>query len=272
MLDPAPPVVGEGLLALISLTLALGQPARVRRVFRWAGHYRPRLYPRVKLTLRLLANRGRDIAVAAHLGSRNPQSFARGLAVEGQEHADRAAGSGMLLVGFHLGPPAVLHHFVTRRAVVVVAGTGDRYTLPPARSSWRLHAQEFVSLREPSHRVSALYELRRRLLLRQAVYMTADGGAPRPPEAFRVPLPGGDLVIQPGWLALRRLSGATTILILRRWVGRQIVVSLQPPLPPPDPDPERDTEMCRSILVPLIQAYVNDSPEQCVRLALSSNP
>jgi lauroyl/myristoyl acyltransferase len=87
--------------------------------------------------------------------------------------------------------------------------------------------------------------------------------------AFSVPLPGRPIVIQKGWFALRRLTGATVLPVLSHLEGPAQVVTIHPALPAPIDDPAVDLETCRRALGDLLADFTARHPEQCPLFAFA---
>ena len=120
----------------------------------------------------------------------------------------------------------------------------------------------------PQVRAGGLHRALQLLRRGDTVFIMAD--EPVGAEAFRIPLPGGPLVVRSGWLALRRCSGTATFPVLSHLDGRHHRVTIHPALPPPEPEPDADVVRCWEKLTPLIEGYVRRFPEQCRSLALWS--
>jgi lauroyl/myristoyl acyltransferase len=106
--------------------------------------------------------------------------------------------------------------------------------------------------------------LRRILNLLRAgaiVYLAADGPFGR--EAFHLEVPGGQVTVRLGWLALRRAVHVPTLPVLAHRQGHERVICVHPPLPDVDPDPGADAARCKTILEPLVHDYVRRFPSQC---------
>jgi len=262
---------GEEMMALLGVVQAFARVSRLRRALRWA-EAQPGAGGRWGLALSLLSHHGRFIAMEALVGIRDPESLRRHLIVEGEEYLIRAAErGGTLLLGFHLGPPPislalrVIGHQVTLAGELEHSGRRPRTAWPPF-----LSPHEFLPISgiKRESRMAGLYRARRLLLDGGTLFITADG--PFGSEAFRVPLPGGAMVIRSGWLALRRHTRAPTLPVLTYLDGRKRVVTIHPPLPPAEGDLLEDLGRCRNVLSPLLEEYVRRFPEQCRSLAFWS--
>ena len=96
------------------------------------------------------------------------------------------------------------------------------------------------------------------LLAGESLFLAADGGRGR--EAFRVPLPGGPVVVRAGWLALREQTQAPVLPVLSHREGPAQIVTVHPPLP-------ADLASCEKIVGRLLDDYTRRFPEQCYSLA-----
>ncbi len=199
------------------------------------------------------------------MGIRDPQILRDRLQVIGEEHLARAwERGGVILLGFHVGPPG--------------SGLALRLLDYPVRSlhgpvgldfsmgsGWRRIHSSLGSIPvdsgEPSHWAVALHQARQHLGAKGLLSIAADGanGA----AAFRIPLPGGPLVIRSGWFVLRRHTGATTLPVLAHRDGRHRVITIHPPLPAPLIDPDEDRAACREVLALRLDSYLRQFPAQC---------
>jgi len=186
-LDRLPWPLGEDALAGIYLVKSLGQRARWQRAREWAGAHRTTRVGRWWLAARLCACYGRFVARLMLVGFRDPEHFRAQVIVKGEERLKAAAGRGVILLGFHLGPPgAAIALRALGHQLTWARGWGD--SQGGLRPAWRaFHAAgEMLSLSQDRHALGAvLYEARKILVEGGAVYITADGGKGR--EAFRVP-------------------------------------------------------------------------------------
>lgn len=255
-------------LAMIQGVLA---PRRLGRALRWAGSQPRGRRTRLRLALALLANRGRFLVLMTNRAFPSPRTFEERLRLDGLTHLDAALPrGGAILLGFHLGPSRAPLGLQLRGYRVAVAGRQGHATwisLPAAWDPARFPSEVAVTWRDGDHgtRGLALVELLGRLRAGELVFMTADGAEGR--EAFRVPLPGRDLIVRAGWFALRQRTGCPVLPVLTHMEGGTRVVTVHPPLPAVDPDPSRDGEACRAALAPLLEEYVRRFPEQCLALA-----
>jgi len=262
---------GEDMMALLGVVQAFARVSRLRRALRWAAA-QPGARGRWGLALSLLSHHGRFIAMEALVGIREPEALRRHLIVEGEEHLIKAAEKGgTLLLGFHLGPSHVpLALRVIGHRVTLVGDLEHSGRRPGATWLPFLNPSESLSIsgRKPGGRLGGLYQARRLLLDGGTLFITADG--PFGSEAFRVPLPGGAMVIRSGWLALRGHTRAPTLPVLTYLDGRKRVVTIHAALPAVEADPARDMAVCRAALSPLLEEYVQRFPEQCRSLAFWS--
>ena len=263
-----PAWLGEASLAFGALAQGITSSARRRQALAWvAAQPGPRRSDWL-LACSLLAFRGTCMASMEQLGVRDLAALRARTTIEGVERLEGTTQlGGVLLLGFHLGPyvdPVVLRSHGYRATVAV--RTQRRHGSHDPTSWWLHPPEDLVLFPNPTWRLRALYELRRRLLAGRTVYLAADGlhGT----EAFRIDLPGAPLVLRTGWMILRRSTGATTFPLLSRREGRRIVVTIHPPLPDPAPDLSDDRAACRARLTPLLEDYVRRFPAQCFSLAL----
>jgi lauroyl/myristoyl acyltransferase len=255
----------EAILAGLAVVDGLLRSGRFRQALAWARAQPGTRRPAWRLAVALLANHGRFCAEEALLGVRTTAAPASDVVVEGGEHLP-AAGTGAILLGFHLGPPRIWFHLRTLGYPVRLGGALVT-SIWDAR--WRTMIDRgevvYIPAGAVAARVPGLLQIRDLLRNGEMVYLAADGPYGR--EAFRVDLPGAPLIARNGWLALRRLSRVLTVPVLIHREGRRRVIVIHPPLPPPIPDPEQDAAECQRVLRPLIEAYVRRFPSQCRYLA-----
>jgi lauroyl/myristoyl acyltransferase len=253
---------GENLLAGLGVLDGLARPTRFRRALAWASAQPRGRHGPWSLALRLLANHGRFVAQENLAGIRDPAMLRARVRVTGEDHLAAARGAAILL-GFHVGPPRsslalqVLGYSVTSMHDLVCDPSARPG--PRARTEWRA---SIPAARESSaNGAVALHQARRHLAEQGWLYIPADG--PTGAEAYRIPLPGGSVIIREGWLTLRRHTRATTVPLLAHMDGHRRVITIHPPLPPVSPDPRADAEACRAVLTDLLGSYVRRFPEQC---------
>jgi lauroyl/myristoyl acyltransferase len=237
----------------------------LRRALAWA-RAQPGVKSRWRLALALAANEGRFVARHALLGIRTPEHLQSVVAVRGAEHL-AGASRGIILLGFHAGP---------RLSWLVLRVAGHRLTWLGRRPStlWWPHIRQRyldgqADLILSPGAVESMRSLRRaQTVLRDggSVFINADGAGP---GAFSVPAPGGPIVIQPGWLALRRLTGALVVPVLSHLEGSTQVVTIHPPLPSATADPAIDLEKVRRALADLLGEFVARHPEECALYAFA---
>ena len=262
---------GEEILAGCFMARTLARPLRLHQALAWASAQSDHRESRWRVARGIAACEGRFIARSALLGMRDPERLHRHVAVRG---ADRlAAGRGLILLGFHLGPPG---------AYLVLRAAGHRVTFLGGRGGsglWAPEIQErYTSLREDLFfspagstlgKMSPLYRARQTVRDGGIIFVNADG---RGKEAFSVPVPGGRAIIRAGWLTLRRATNAPVFPVLSHLEGRTHVVTVHPPLPSLDPEPASDLDRCRRALEALLADYVRQFPEQCYSLAFPRAP
>lgn len=257
---------GEEILAGCFAARTLVRPTRLRQALAWASAQPGPQSSRWRLARRVAAYEGRFIARSALVGIREPELLGQQVALRGAERL--AAGRGLILIGFHVGPPGA--YLVLRVAGYHVTFLGGRggsgLWAPRIRHRYASPREDvFLPLSGPTHAMmSPLYEARRIVLDGGLVLVNADGRGKR---AFAVPVPGGHAVIRAGWLALRRATNVPVLPVLSHMEGRTHVVSVHSPLPPLDPDPAADLDRCRRALAELLGDYVRQFPEQCYSLA-----
>jgi lauroyl/myristoyl acyltransferase len=224
---------------------------------------------RWRLTLSCREHHGRFAARRVLLGIRMPETIRRHVVVTGGEHLSNLS-TGALLIGFHLGPPGVA--VMLRVAGYDVTWMGrPRASRSWSRDAWqRLQKSEdaLTILKDAGAEGGVLYRAQRLLVDGGTIYVAADGNKGR--EAFRVPLPGGALVIRSGWFVLRRQCRLPVLPVLTHLEGRTHVIEIHPPLPSATSDAAADLEASRAVLTPLLVGYVRRFPEQCPRLMLRS--
>jgi lauroyl/myristoyl acyltransferase len=264
-LRPLPWPWAERLLEASFQARALVALRDLRRALAWAGA-QPGVASRWRLALALSAYEGRFVARNALLGIRTPQALERLFTVRGAEHL-AGAGRGVILLGFHAGP---------RLSWLALRAAGHRLTWLGGRPSplWSSHIRTRHldgqgDLTFSTDAVESMRLLRRaQRILRdgESVFLNADGAGT---GAFSVPLPGRPIVIQEGWLALRRLTGAPVLPVLSHLEGATQVVTIHPPLPSPTGDPAVDLENTRRVLGDLLIEYAARHPEQCALYAFA---
>ena len=264
-LDLLPWPWGEDLLARFYVAKAFVRVSRLRKALAWAGHHSRDGRGRWRLALSCCAHHGRFVARQAFLGIAAPEDLRRHLVLEGETHL-AAATSGAILLGFHMGPPAVAAALQVLGHRVTWMG-GRRAFRTRATEAWQSFQRESDSLavsRRSESPGAALYRARRLLLERGVLYVAGEGRAGR--VAFDVALPGASARIRSGWIVLRRQCRVPVLPVLTHLEGRTQVITICPPLPPSDPDPARDLEACRVRVTALLEAYVRRHPEQCYAL------
>lgn len=264
-LAPLPWPLGEEILARVFLARAFVRTARLRQALRWASSQPASGRSRWRLAASLFANHGRFVARWALIGMWDPETLRDHLEVRGEEHLS-AAGRGVMLLGFHLGPRnsylalrAVGHH------VIWVGGPGaSGWWSPEIREGYQHNRGDLLFGDQEYPWLQRLYWARRILLDGGAIFISADGsGSP----ALSIPLPGGPAVLHSGWLALRRATKATVLPVLSHLERRRQVVSIHPALPSIVADPVLDLDACRQALASVLGDYVRRFPAQCYSLA-----
>ena len=265
-LNMLPAAWAEASLAFGALAQGLLRPSRRRRAYRWAASQPDVRDPR-RLAGALLAERGRFLAAATQVGVRDPEELRRRLAVEGREHLDAAAQrGGVLLVGLHLGSAATALALKVAGYPLVFTGRGRGPLWPRAPARWIVPAPEdLIQWTDVASRVIALRRIQRRLVARGMVYMAADGDGQ---DAFTIPLPGGDVAVRGGWLAVRRTPDVSALPVLAHTEDAWLRVRIHPPFPASVADRSADLAACRAHLTPIVAEFVRQWPEQCFMLAL----
>lgn len=260
VLDILPWPWGERMLTGFFAARAFLQVGRLRQALRWIAAHPGGRRGRWRRAVSICAHHGRVVARLAALGLRDPVALRPHLVIRGEEHL-RSVSGGAILLGFHLGMPIadVLLRMLGHR-VRWLGGprASGRWSTPPWRAF--LDQDEDLVLRAGSGQAGALRRACQALLDGQKVYVTADGvigGGGR--EAFRVPLPGGALVVRSGWLTLRQHTRAAVLPVISHREGRRQVVTVHPPLP-------EDAAGCEKALGRLLEAFVRRFPEQCYSL------
>jgi lauroyl/myristoyl acyltransferase len=265
VLRRVPRPLAAGTLAGLAIADGLCRRRRFLLASEWAAALGRRGVARWRLAFALLANHGRFVAEEMMLGVDDLADLRQEVVIEGADHL-RAGEGGRILLGFHLGPPRTAHVLQAFGHPVRSAG---RLQDVADDARWAAARQAGAAVRLPGGiplgRAQGLHRIR--LLLKEGafVYLTADGPFGR--EAFRIEVPGRDLVVRVGWLMLRRFTRAPVHPVLSYREGGRRVIVVHPPLPVPEGDPANDAEVCRAALTPLIQAYVAAHPEQCRYLA-----
>jgi hypothetical protein len=243
---------------------------RFRQACAWAAAQPGADRPSWRLALALLANHGRFCAEEALLGVSTTDTPAPDVVVEGADHLP-AAGSGAILLGFHLGPPRAWLHLRSLGYPVRLGGALVTSAWDPRWKSV-IDSGEVIHLPAgaPRDHLPGLYRIRDLLRDGALVFLPVDG--PNGREAFRLDLPGGPLIARAGWIALRRLTRVPTLPVLLHREGRRRVIVIHPALPPPAGDLARDAAQCRTVLTPLLEEYVRRFPTQCRYLAFPPWP
>ncbi len=271
VLDTLPWPWGEDILAFLFLVVAIIRPSRRRRAVAWASAQRRDR--RWRLAAAVCAFRGRWVARWRLLGFRSPDELRPYIVLEGEERMT-AVNGGAILLEFHLGPPTVeLPLAVLGHQVQHVGWHDHAATAGWWREAWRpiVASSPLASVAYDWRRWPAvLYTARQTLLEGRKICIMADGYSKR--ELFRVPLPGGPMVVGAGWLTLHQLTGAPVLPVLTHLEGRTQVVAIHRPLPVSEPDPARRLEVWRAMVASLVADYVQRFPEQCPSMALPSSP
>jgi lauroyl/myristoyl acyltransferase len=265
-----PRPVGEAILGALGVVYGVLGRRHLSNARHWAAHQPGR--QRWRLILRVLANEARSFTNEAPFVRGTVEQVRGRFNLRGEAHLEAARRKGgAIVLGFHLGPgiDALALRILGHRMTVVTLGKSP-VGWPLRQAAWARFTDPdenpFVVLPDDdTGRLAGLYRLHDLLRRGQTVYITADGPGT---EAFRIALPGRDMVIRAGWFTLRRRTGATTLPVLVRQEGRQVVVTVHPPLPPPELDPAADQRACRAALSPLIADYLRRYPEQCYNLAI----
>jgi lauroyl/myristoyl acyltransferase len=183
--------------------------------------------------------------------------------IRGEEHL-RSASGGAILLGFHLGMPSSDVAIRTLGHRVRWLG-GRRASRGWSRPAWRplVNQDNELSIVVGPAGAGVLRRACRVLLAGENLYLTADGAEGR--EAFRVPLPGGPLVVRAGWLALREHTRAPVLPVLSHREGPAQIVTIHPPLP-------ADLASCETVVGRLLEDYTRRFPEQCYTLAFPRPP
>ena len=253
--------LGQELLAGVSLAEGCVRPFVAARVLRWARGLPGR--GRWLSAARMLANHGRFAAKEILLMAGERDAVLARLRFEGLEHLDRAlASGGVLLFGFHLGPPAgpLALRASGYRPLVWTGSSVD----PQRAATWAAHLEPgeepFIKPPAAGTAVASLSRVARLLRDGHMVYLAVDG---KGSSAFEVATPARVVPVRTGCLALRRHARPTSLPLMTRREADRVVVTVHEPLPPVDPDPQRDRERCRDALAPLLHDYARRFPEQC---------
>ena len=262
-LRPWPRQVSVGVLATFALADGIARRGRFRAAAEWAGAQGAEGWRRRRLAAQMLINHGRFVAGEALLGVGDISELALNVRVDGRQHLD--GHRGVLLLGFHLGPPKI---WLALRALgLPVIFAGNLAALRhDARWQHAMAAGAAIDLSGSIEaRTAALYRIQKEVRGGALCYLTADGPFGR--EAFSIDLPGRAMVVRSGWLALRRTTGAPVIPVLSYEAAGRRHIAFHPALPPLDVDPERDANACATALRPVITDYVRRFPAQCRWLA-----
>jgi lauroyl/myristoyl acyltransferase len=262
----------ERAVGLLGIAYAVVRRDPLRRARIWAGRQAATPRDARALALAVLANAARNVANEALFVAGPVRSVRGRITLEGGGRAGLLAETrGAIVLVFHLGPPVsgLALRLLGHRVVMAGAG-GHPVGWPLRHAAWARFVEPgedpFVLWPRPADRVAGLYRVRRRLLDGAIVVLPADGDGA---TAFHVALPGGDLPIASGWLALRRHTGVPTFPALAHPEAGGIVVTIHPALPVPDDDPDADRRVCQTTLTAILADYVRRFPAECGRLALA---
>ncbi len=205
---------GEELLAGLSLLEGCVRPFVAARVLRWARGLEGRW--RWLCAARMLANHGRFAAKESLLLAGGREEALARVRFEGLDHLDRAqANGGVLLFGFHLGPPVgPLALRVSGYKPLVWTGS----SVDPLRAAaWAGHLDpgEDPFLKPPAGTtaVASLSRVARLLRDGRMVYLAADG---KGRSAFEIATRARLVPVRTGCLALRRHAKPTSLPLLTR--------------------------------------------------------
>src|ERR1700693_5391971 len=104
VLDRLPWPWGEEILARVFVLSAFVRTTRLRQALDWAAAPQSTGRGRWHLARSLCAYHGRFVARSALVGIREPETLRHLITIRGEEHL-AATGRGLILLGFHLGPP-----------------------------------------------------------------------------------------------------------------------------------------------------------------------
>jgi hypothetical protein len=250
----------QEILASLSLVEGCVRPFVAARAWRWAsGLSAGRRLPGL---VRMLGNHGRFAAKEGLLAAGGRAALLARVRFEGLEHLDRAcAAGGVLLFGFHLGPPVGPLALRARGyRPRVWTGTG----VDPLRlSAWStcLEPGEDPFVRQPAGgAVASLSHVVKLLRERELVFVAVDG---KGKSAFEIVTQARTVPVRTGCLALRRHARPASLPLTTRLERGRVVVTVHAALPAVDPDPERDLALCREALTPLVSDYAMRYPDQC---------
>jgi lauroyl/myristoyl acyltransferase len=260
VLDRLPWPWGERILTGLFAARAVVQVRRLRQALRWVAAHPGGTRERWGLALSICAHHGRVVGRLAAVGLRDPVALRPYVVMRGEEHL-RSVSGGAILLGFHLGMPigdVILRMLGHRVRWLGGRRAAGRWSTP----AWRpfLDQGDDLVLAAGAGQAGVLRRACHALLEGEKVYLTADGmigGGGR--EAFRVPLPGGPLVVRSGWLTLRRHTRAAVLPVICHREGRRQVVTVHPPLP-------EDGPACERALGRLLEEFTRRFPEQCYSL------
>lgn len=265
LLDRLPWPIGEECCAAVFVARALVGPRRLTKALTWAAHHPQAGRSRWWTAVSTCAYQGRFRARHALLGLKSPDELLERVRLVGRQHLPTAGGA--LLLGFHLGPPAV-GAALCAAGQRVLAIEGPRESKNWSSDAWQPVRRSVAPIPlagESADLAATLYFARKRLLGGATIYMPADGGRGR--LAFAVPIPGGtEHPIRAGWLTLRRECRVPVLPTVGHMDGRTQVITIHPPLPDPDPDPARDAAVCREVVTAIVDDFVRRFPEQCCGL------
>jgi hypothetical protein len=271
-LDALPWPWGEEIIAHLFVLTRLVRPGRWRRVLAWARQ-QPVASP-WRLAVRLCAFLGCWTARARLLGLRGPGDLRRIVVLEGEQHLKGeqrpgAAARGVILLAFHLGPPKADVGLKALGYPVRTVAWWRRDRPGWWSPEWSALFDENPDLAPDGNRdrwLGVLYQARQVLRNGGTIYLMADGEGR---ELFRVPLPGGPVVIRAGWVNLHRHTGARVLPVLTHREGHTHVIAIHPELPMTVADPLREGAAWRDVLASLLTDYVRRFPEQCFGLAFA---
>lgn len=265
-LDVLPARVAGRLVGSAFVVRNLADSDRRHRAFAWASAHRTSRGGRARLAVELLFRWGQSVAEAAMVGVRSPADFLQGFAVENLAGAE-APGPGALLVGFHIGPPGSWLALRAHGHAVTFAGARlENGRLREVASALGVVDALTVRGQPGEGSPGALYEMRRRLLAGETIWVAGDGFTGR--LALRLEVPGGIVQVRGGWLALRRMTKAPAFPVLAHRQGRRRVAVIHPALPDVDSAVEQDTAACGAALARILTEYARRRPADCYSAAL----
>ena len=251
---------------------AVAEPRRVTESVRWARAFADGPVGRTQIAAGVLMHRLGVFVDGWAPAFEDLAAFRRRARLDGREHLDAAAGSPVIVLGWHLGAPVVRWTLIAHGYDVLTIGAPEWSFSGQARSGWpddrgRRLTPDLGADHAPD-RAAALARLRRELRGGGMIRLLADGVGR---ELATIPIGGRELTLRGGWWILARLTHAVVLPALAYGCSGQAIVTIHPPLPPMTSDEASDLRRTLERLTPLLQTFVQAHPEQCLPWHLASH-